>query len=38
VRYGGIHFQQGNLDARTTGREAARNTWTKTLSYINGTA
>jgi uncharacterized protein DUF6851/vanadium-dependent haloperoxidase-like protein len=37
-RYGGIHFQQGDLDARTTGREAARNAWTKTLSYINGTA
>jgi hypothetical protein len=37
-RYGGIHFEQGDLDARTTGRLAARLAWAKVLNYIRGTA
>ena len=37
-RYGGIHFMQGDLEARETGLQAARNAWTKAQSYINGTA
>jgi hypothetical protein len=37
-RYGGIHFEQGDLDARTTGRLAARQAWTKAQSFFNGTA
>ena len=37
-RYGGIHFQQGDLDARATGRQAAQKCWDKANAYINGTA
>jgi hypothetical protein len=37
-RYGGIHFEQGDLDARVTGRAAAANAWAKALTYFNGTA
>jgi hypothetical protein len=37
-RYGGIHFEQGDLDARTTGRFAARQAWAKAQTYFNGTA
>jgi hypothetical protein len=37
-RYGGIHFEQGDLDARETGRRAARVCWAKAQSYINGEA
>jgi hypothetical protein len=37
-RYGGIHFEQGDLDARRTGRLAARQAWAKALTYFNGTA
>ena len=37
-RYGGIHFQQGDLDARATGRKAAQKCWDKANAYINGTA
>jgi hypothetical protein len=36
-RYGGIHFEQGDLDARATGREAARIAWAKALTYFKGT-
>jgi hypothetical protein len=36
-RYGGIHFEQGDLDARATGRLAARATWAKAQSYFTGT-
>ena len=36
-RYGGIHFEQGDLDARATGREAARIAWAKALTYFRGT-
>jgi PAP2 superfamily len=35
-RYGGIHFEQDDLDARAAGRLVARNAWTKAQSYING--
>ena len=37
-RYGGIHFQQGDLDARALGRQVAANGWSKAQSYINCTA
>jgi hypothetical protein len=37
-RYGGIHFEQGDLDARATGRAAAANAWAKALTYFKGTA
>jgi hypothetical protein len=37
-RYGGIHFEQGDLDARATGRLAARHCWAKAQSYFEGTA
>jgi hypothetical protein len=32
-RYGGIHFEQGDLDARATGRIAARLVWEKAQEY-----
>jgi hypothetical protein len=35
-RYGGIHFQQGDLDARATGRLCADAAWTLAQHYING--
>jgi hypothetical protein len=37
-RYGGIHFELGDLDARTTGRAAARRCWATALTYFDGTA
>ena len=37
-RYGGIHFEKADLDARATGRLAARGAWVKAQSYFNGTA
>jgi hypothetical protein len=37
-RYGGIHFMQGDLDARATGRAAARRCWATAQSYFAGTA
>jgi hypothetical protein len=37
-RYGGIHFEQADLDARATGRRAARAAWAKAQTYFNGTA
>jgi VCPO second helical-bundle domain len=37
-RYGGIHFEQGDLDARATGRMAAKVAWAKAQDYWNGTA
>jgi hypothetical protein len=37
-RYGGIHFEQGDLYGRRTGRLAARQAWAKALMYFNGTA
>ncbi|HEY3058666.1 MAG TPA: phosphoesterase, partial [Chloroflexota bacterium] len=35
-RYGGIHFEQGDLDARATGRIAARRVWEKAQEYWEG--
>jgi hypothetical protein len=35
-RYGGIHFEQGDLDARATGRAAARIAWEKAQEYWEG--
>jgi hypothetical protein len=35
-RYGGIHFEQGDLDARITGRLAARSAWERSLQYSEG--
>jgi hypothetical protein len=35
-RYGGIHFEQGDLDARTSGRMAARKVWEKAQQYWEG--
>jgi len=37
-RYGGIHFDQGDLDARATGRLAGRAAWAKAQTYFNGEA
>jgi hypothetical protein len=36
-RLGGIHFTQGDLDARATGRAAARHCWAAALTYFDGT-
>jgi uncharacterized protein DUF6851/vanadium-dependent haloperoxidase-like protein len=33
-RFGGIHFEQGDLDGRATGRAVARLAWAKALAYI----
>ena len=35
-RYGGIHFEQGDLDARATGRIAGRVAWEKARDYWHG--
>jgi hypothetical protein len=35
-RYGGIHFEQGDLDARATGRLAARTVWEKAEALWDG--
>lgn len=35
-RYGGIHFQLGDLVGRATGRLVAMQAWEKAESYING--
>jgi Domain of unknown function (DUF6851)/VCPO second helical-bundle domain len=35
-RYGGIHFEQGDLDARATGRTAGRLAWEKAQQYWEG--
>jgi len=37
-RYGGIHFEQGDLEARASGRTAARHCWATALMYFDGTA
>jgi hypothetical protein len=37
-RYGGIHFEQGDLRARVLGRLVGGVVWAKAQSYINGTA
>jgi hypothetical protein len=35
-RYGGIHFEQGDLDARAAGRQVARKTWDRCLALWSG--
>jgi hypothetical protein len=35
-RYGGIHFEQGDLDAQATGKIAAREAWEKARVYWEG--
>jgi hypothetical protein len=35
-RYGGIHFEQGDLDGRSAGRRVARQAWAKAQTYIRG--
>jgi hypothetical protein len=35
-RFGGIHFEQGDLDARHAGRLVARVAWAKANSYFHG--
>ncbi len=37
-RYGGIHFEQGDLDARAAGRLVAQQAWATAQTYFNGTA
>jgi hypothetical protein len=37
-RYGGIHFEQGDLVGRTLGRLVAAQVWNKAQTYMNGTA
>ncbi len=37
-RYGGIHFEQADLDARGTGRACAQMTWALAQRYFTGTA
>jgi hypothetical protein len=32
-RYGGIHFERGDLDARAMGRAVARRAWRKARAY-----
>ena len=35
-RYGGIHFEQGDLDARATGRVVARLAWQRAQDHWDG--
>jgi hypothetical protein len=37
-RYGGIHFESGDLQGRALGRRIGAETWAKAQSYFNGTA
>jgi hypothetical protein len=37
-RYGGIHFQAGDLDGRELGRRVGANAWTTASRYFAGTA
>jgi hypothetical protein len=37
-RYGGIHFEDGDLTGRSVGHQIGGAVWTKALSYFNGTA
>jgi hypothetical protein len=37
-RYGGIHFEQGDLNGRTVGTQIGSQTWAKAQTYFNGTA
>jgi hypothetical protein len=35
-RYGGIHFEQGDLDGRAAGRRVAQVAWARAQGYISG--
>jgi len=37
-RYGGIHFEQGDLDGRTAGRQVGAQAWDLSQAYFNGDA
>ena len=37
-RYGGIHFEAGDLDGRGLGRRVGANAWAKASGYFAGTA
>jgi hypothetical protein len=37
-RYGGIHFEQGDLQGRSRGRLVGARVWAKALTYFDGTA
>ena len=37
-RYGGIHFEQTDLDARKTARLAAQRVWSRAQSYVGATS
>jgi hypothetical protein len=37
-RYGGIHFEQGDLNGRTLGAQIGSQAWAKAQAYFNGTA
>jgi hypothetical protein len=37
-RYGGIHFEDGDLDGRRLGTRIGANAWTRALGYFAGTA
>jgi hypothetical protein len=37
-RYGGIHFEDGDLEGRALGRRVGARVWQKALAYFNGTA
>ena len=37
-RYGGIHFEQGDMNGRTLGAQVGTQVWNKAQAYFNGTA
>jgi hypothetical protein len=37
-RYGGIHFKDGDVQARKMGRKIGKQAWRKALTYFHGTA
>lgn len=37
-RWGGIHFEEGDVDSRVLGRQVGAAVWDKAQTYINGTA
>jgi hypothetical protein len=37
-RYGGIHFEDGDLNGRTLGHQVGQAVWAKALTFFNGTA
>jgi hypothetical protein len=37
-RYGGIHFEDGDLNGRTLGHQIGKAVWAKAVTFFNGTA